>query len=278
MQNSILKIGFLIFIICFFNSCLKKENNVINLPNNSQNFTQEYFDLGDLDILGSDEFDYDTIDRTKWNISDYKWWTPEPTGGGPSFFRFEFNNSKINTKRNTLELVTDYDDTIYTAAMIYSKKAYLEGFFEIRCKLSVGHGSHPAFWLLGGFSNQGNYNEVDIMESINNLPDGNQKFVTNFHIDNADNNINYMEHPDFRVDINKFTEVFHTFSLMLTENEIIWYWNNEEIRREPNSLLGTPMQIMLTGAWTGCCPPDELHPPTLPGIFEIDYIRTFYLK
>jgi len=121
----------------------------------------------------SDEFDGDSLDRTKW---------VEETGGGGwgnnelQFYTPRRENVRVADGRLVIEARKEpYQGRGYTSARIKTaglmERQY--GRFEARIRLPRGQGIWPAFWMLGadiastGWPRSG---EIDIMENIGKEP------------------------------------------------------------------------------------------------------------
>jgi hypothetical protein len=280
MRNAIC-IVFPLFIFLFLASCNEKPEkpfgSEIGLPLNTIQDIQDELGVGDLIEECSDEFNGDSLNVEIWDVADSTWWVPTIDSILPNF-RNDSKNAIINNAHGVLELKYDFDGRYFTNAWIKSKRAFTEGYFEIRCKMSVGVGKNHAFWLLGGFTNNNTYDEVDIVEAIHLSAENGQRFSSNFHIANNDQNINFQKHPANKIEVNKLTDTFHTFGLLITEEFITWYWNNKEIRKEPNTLHGTPMNVMLSASRFAENQPKSLEEAQVPSKFIIDYFRVFNVR
>lgn len=81
---------------------------------------------------------------------------------------------------------------------------------------------------------------------------------------------------DFTEDVN-FAEEYHTYGLEWTEDELIFYLDRKEIRRQEHTHVRTPSAILLSGAivdWAGELIPEQIDGSTM----EVDYVRVYKRK
>lgn len=109
----------------------------------------------------------------------------------------------------------------YTSSWIETKRLYLYGKFEIRCKIPKGKGFWPSFWMYGMKGDVNN--EIDVFEFWNE-----DNLIGKFS-DKKLSKVNHMtvhynkkmssksyEGPDFSND-------FHTFAVVWDSTKIEWY-------------------------------------------------------
>lgn len=166
------------------------------------------------------------------------------------------------------------DDACYTGG-IRSKGLFEQkyGYFEIRCQLNQVPGYWTAFWLMGEtVGNVGNRGEdgteIDIMESA--YHDINQ-INSALHWDGYGE---YHESSGKNSIIDGIYEGFHTFSLLWTEDEYVFYVDGEETwRTTDGGVCKVPLYLKITaetGSWTGM--PKKWN---MPDSFIIDYVRVY---
>ncbi|TXE12737.1 family 16 glycosylhydrolase [Seonamhaeicola algicola] len=74
-----------------------------------------------------------------------------------------------------------------------------------------------------------------------------------------------------------FAEVYHTYGFKWDENEFVWYFDGEEIRRTPNTHAYGFAPIWLSGAviaWSGPVVPSEIDGTKM----RVDYVRVYKKK
>src|SRR5688572_13336241 len=131
-----------------------------------------------------DEFNGTSVDTTKWQ--DAYPWGRNLYCGSTNHYYTEFKNCSLNdgilsliarkekikaravpNEKDDFRLVCDGRDVglnlrtfDYTCGMIFSRKKYHYGFYEIKFRSAEGKGLWPAFWLYAGHEND----EIDIFE------------------------------------------------------------------------------------------------------------------
>ena len=66
---------------------------------------------------------------------------------------------------------------------------------------------------------------------------------------------------------------FHVYGLEWTENELVWYFDGQELRRETNSICHQPAPVWLSSAiikWAG-----EITDQIDGTAMEVDYVRVY---
>ena len=141
--------------------------------------------LGDGSILsyvyvGGDEFNGSNLDYKRWRNS-YPWGR---NYSGTCYQEYMTDGNNFEFENGVLKLIAKEEDIYargvpymddeyllednmsnlrwwnYTSGMIFSKRKFKYGRYEIRCKLPEGKGLWPAFWLFGGYPDE----EIDVFE------------------------------------------------------------------------------------------------------------------
>lgn len=191
----------------------------------------------------------------------------------------------------------------FTTTSLRSKEAFLEGFFEIRCKLPLGQGLNTAFWLHAWdkeYGTDGLYNEIDFFEELSTYYEA-REFGFNIHVDDkgyvADPNLGigaglheYLGkfsscHQSYRAK-KDLSEEFNTFGCAWGDDYLKLYLNNKLIRevRSSNSAeiksmidkLKLGMNIIVGIGFTG----KAQYPYNFKtkDSYVIDYIRVYKKK
>jgi hypothetical protein len=177
-------------------------------------------------------------------------------------------------KRKKMTLTNNQFLTHYSAGVIFSKKKYHYGLYELRFKVEEGKGIWPAFWLYGGYKNE----EIDAFELKGEK--NNQIHVDTHCPDGCDRNYNGHKF------INKnwggwmpVSDYLHKgFNIMLLDwkpNEVIWYINGYPLAYFKGS-LPNPMSIYLN---TSVAKDNEAFNPgpdqttPFPNSYYVDYLR-----
>jgi beta-glucanase (GH16 family) len=133
-----------------------------------------------MELVWSDEFDGDTIDRSNWtyDIGGWGW-----GNGEAQYYTDRPENARTENGLLVIELREEqYEDSFYTSARLKTQglQEFQYGRMEARIKVPAGTGTWPAFWMLGADfdsesddpSNQWpNVGEIDIMEYVGREPD-----------------------------------------------------------------------------------------------------------
>ena len=207
--------------------------------------------LDDFELVWSDEFDGDKLDKSKWT---YIWWETERKGG-------YWHEDMVEVKDGNLVISADYFDEPlgnyhydkwkdqinfkeykpgwYTGAIssinIYEQKY---GYFEVRCKLPVAQGLWSAFWMMNdkvedvdGSGQDGT--EVDIFESFyykDHWWGAGDAVISGIHYDGYGSDSKGDSVGKWLVENNPYKE-FNTYGLEWNENEYIFYINGVETGR-----------------------------------------------
>lgn len=273
-------------------------------------------------VLAFEEnFDGDNLNSSRWR-NDYPWGKTlvgnEQEYYSDNNFEIDGGTLKLITKKeNVYEKAIPYlsdseilDDGVsnkrwfnYTSGMIFSKKLFGYGKYEIRCKIPKGKGFWPAFWTFGG----SRWNEIDVFEFWNedniwgNYDPGKLSKIPHFnaHYDyDGDGN---SENCGTKYNGIDYSQSFHTFTMIWDSYKIEWYIDGNLRRRSTKfyTTLGQQIDCNSIRAWhpyimdkafpreefqhiianlaiqSGSNSPDENTP--FPSSFEIDYIR-YYKK
>ena len=218
-----------------------------------------------------DEFEGTELDTTKWERC-------------PEWKRQDLNcywDDECSTVNGdgTLVITSEYRDGNYYMGAIRSKNKFSQayGYFEVRCTLNEVPGYWTAFWLMG--ENVGNVDgsgvdgtEIDIMESA----------YFGRGINHALHWDGYGEHHSSIGAQTKNSKVYdgeyHTFSLLWTEEEYVFYIDREECWRTEAKKAGgicqNPLYLKFTaetGSWTA----SALDVTKFPTSVSVDYIKVY---
>lgn len=186
----------------------------------------------------------------------------------------------------------EYD---YTCSILFTKRKFFYGKFEIRCRMPAGNGFWPAFWLYGGERG----NEIDVFDNYG----GSTKIITSIGHD-FDGNRKASGCNDTKrgYDLTQW----HTFTCVFEYDQIVFLIDGDPFRviyrvvtpaREPVSCgdnvgSGTyyqlkafpvePMNLIFNMALISkngpgnSSPVDETTP--FPSSFDVDYVRAWERK
>lgn len=179
----------------------------------------------------------------------------------------------------------------YTSGMIQSKRDFLYGYFEIRCKIpNEGLVLWPAFWLWAGDCT---YREIDCFEFGGCTSN---KVGLNLHIQEDHSNpacywkdeltggpaypyINCYPGSFVITDPPNVTDAFHTYAVDWTPDEVIWYVDNVPVYTVTGHSPRNSQYIVANLAIAPWWPPTGnvcgIDLTDFPYEFEIDYIRAY---
>ena len=215
-------------------------------------------------LIWNDEFEGERLDSSKWDVmGDWKrrdgYWVKDDA---------------YLDSRGHLLLRTKRDGERFTSGAVRTlgRFEHAFGYWEVRCQLPRQPGHWPAFWLMsngvGGVGDEGrDGTEIDIVE----VPWRTGKVTMNLHWDGYGK-----EHRSAGA---KYTSAglmsgFHTFGLLWTPNEYVFYTDGEETwRTSAGGVSQVPEYIKLTeeiGSWGG-----DIRKASLPDYFTVDYVRVY---
>ena len=165
----------------------------------------------------------------------------------------------------------------WTAASMWTKNKFLYGYFECRYKYAKAKGTNNSFWLMTrdraeakatGDKNvdaiEGQF-EVDINEG--HYPD---KINMNIHNWSGKH---WAKSKEKKAEGMNLADTYHTYGLEWNKEELIWFFDGKEIRREKNTICHKPTPVWLSLAiikWAG---------PVTDAIdgtsMDVDYVRVY---
>lgn len=215
-------------------------------------------------LVWQDEFDGPKLDESKWNrLGDWK----RRDG-------FWVKDDAYVDGQGHLVLRTKREGDRFTSGAISTQGKFERAFgcFVTRCKLPKQPGHWPAFWMMAtGVGKVGDAGrdgtEIDIVE----IPWRDGRITMNLHWDGYGK-----EHQSAgtKVTLPGLTEGWHTFSLLWTPTEYVFYADGKETwRSSAGGVSQVPEYLKLTeeiGSWGG-----DIHQAVLPDYFEVDYVRVY---
>lgn len=229
-------------------------------------------------LVFNDEFDGDVIDTTIWG-----------------YHNLGKRRSAVNVKeacllndqgeleiRNWTEI--SGNDTVHHAGMIETKENFVFGYYEARIKFDIEMGSWGAFWIMyNNFRNIGQEVdnpkddgvEIDIIEFV---PKNNRYGCHNLHWNGYGE---YHKSLGSGQLLNGKLDGYHTYSLLWTENEYIFYIDGEKTWTVDKAISHVPEYIILSTeiqdkGWAGDIPVGGYGSfENTRNIMYVDYIRVF---
>ena len=218
-------------------------------------------------LVWNDEFDGDKLDETKWDVPDGPRragrWSPKAVG----------LDGKGSLAIKTLKEGDTYLDG---CARTRGKFEHAFGYYVARIRLQKQPGHWSAFWMyntsVGKVGNEGmDGTEIDIMEK----PWLDDRVQQTLHWDG------YGKAHKSKGQVVKVPGVmagWHTFSLLWTPDEYVFYVDGKETwRTNAGGVCQVPLYLKLSDevelkGWAG-----ELAKATLPDEFLTDYVRVYDL-
>lgn len=219
-----------------------------------------------------DDFNGTALDETKWQRS-------------PQWHRQDLNNywddsmSYLDGEGNLI-IGMSYDEErdafLSGAVETNGKFEQTYGYFEIRCAINNIPGYWTAFWLMGDSvlseANGGvDGTEIDIYES---------PFYDNKQIQHTLNWDGYgaLHKVEGKVvNANVYDGKYHTFGLLWTDKEYVYYIDGKETWRtnaaKAKGTCAVPLYMIISseaGSWTGVPETDQL-----PDYMKVDYVRVY---
>lgn len=255
----------------------------------------------DFDLVWSDEFDGDALDTEKWDYRlsmmglRYPAWTDKGVkieNGCAVFSVFEENGEVVSSQLQTgynfmdepVKPTTFGDNHLQwqIGKLHESKHTWKYGYFECRCRLQQAKGWWSAFWMQSPMIGASldpklSGSEVDIMESFSpgdvkahNVftggygQDMKRAMVGGKPVDSIDD--------------------FHTFGLLWTENEYVFYIDGVEDGRITEFVSAVPEFLLISTETMGYRkenhrPIKEAYEAAKAGdTFLVDHVRVFKIK
>ena len=214
-------------------------------------------------LVWEDEFEGNSIDRTKWRIEDaalvknneMQYYSPE----------------EVFLKKGCLVLRSQKrkkENRNYTSGLIETKGKYTQTFgrFEMRAKFPFGQGIWPAFWLMNSMGKWPP--EIDIGELLGH--ERNKVHMTNHYGSWPQNRMEgeHYEGPDF-------TESFHSFAIEWEPDEIRWFVDGVKRFFTRKNIPDIPFYIVINTAVGGDWPGFPDNTTKFPQYYTVDYVRVY---
>jgi beta-glucanase (GH16 family) len=160
------------------------------------------------------------------------------------------------------------NDKPFTSGHMWTKKLFTYGYYEARIRYSQASGIDNAFWLMAADARRpGQITcEIDVLEGT--YPN---VAMANLHV--TDDN-GQRAKPTRGPETSDYTDGFHTFAVLWTEDLIRWYWDGKVVREERNHPCHAPLAVRLSTAVIR----DYWGPVTrrIDGTsMDVDYVRVY---
>lgn len=303
---------------CWFDSCLRCLTALVLMSAACIRSTSVSADDSKLEgwrMVWNDEFDGESIDRTKWDFDlgngfynyEANTWISGWGNGELQYYTREPENAFASDGLLHIRAIREsLHGCGYTSARLKSRNrdgsrlfAQRYGLFEIRAKLPTGQGVWPAFWMLpekdvyGGWAASG---EIDILEVRGQNP---REIVGTIHYgsrwpENASSSAAFLLPQDGRVD------AFHVYAVEWEPGLIRWsvdghvyatqdsWWSSSQadgdrgLRPKSESALNPwpapfdqPFYLLMNVAVGGQFVGAPDHTTAFPAVMQVDYVRVY---
>jgi beta-glucanase (GH16 family) len=246
-------------------------------------------DKSEMRLSFSDEFDTLSLWDGESGTWDSNFWWGQPNGStltgngerqwyidhdyGPTSsvnpFSIDDGVLTITAARAPEAIRPEINNYEYTSGLITTYESFSQtyGYFEMRADMPDNHGTWPAFWLLPA---DGSWPpEIDVVEMRGQNPE-------TIHVSAHSNETGSQTTVSSAVNVSD-TEGFHTYGVLWTEEELVWYFDDVEVfRTDTPDDMHKPMYMLANLAVGGVAgePADGLD---TPAEMQIDYIRAYEL-
>ncbi|GAB3823318.1 glycoside hydrolase family 16 protein [Hymenobacter jeollabukensis] len=226
----------------------------------------------------SDDFDGSALNQQKWSYEvSENWYNNEKQATTSSPNNLFVTNGELHIVARREQSGARQ----YTSARIVTKGKMNYGFgrLDVRAKLPKGQGIWPAIWMLGiddattGWPACG---EIDIMELRGHTP--NENVMTVHYGTSA--TAHQQKGTSWRLASGDFSEAFHTFSLIRSENQLRWFIDGTEVYSVTSGTVSpypfnNPFYTILNVAVGGDFGGDPTTSEPFPKEMLVDYVH-FY--
>lgn len=259
-----MKITHFSFIVALISACASVSPTAPT-PSDDSLTAKSYLKNG-YKLVWNDEFNGTTLDLSKWEYRQL--------GVVRNLGRVAKETVSLDGKGNLL-IQLKKENNEYKIGQIGTEKLFKTkyGYFECRAKMNHELGPHVAFWLqtptmgkvIGDPANSGV--EIDIFEYHRKEP---TTVHHNFHWDGYGTD---HKNTGFKVPTPSIETGFHTFGLLWTEKEYIFYVDDKETWRTTSPISNVEEYIILSLELTGWG--GDPSKATLPDEVVYDYVRVY---
>lgn len=224
------------------------------------------------EMVWNDEFDYPD------SCLDQRWESQNGPSGHILCSRWRENAVVSNGTLKLINRKETREGQDWTSGSIWTKEQFQYGYYECRYRYAAAEGTNNSFWLMmkGIQPVTGKFFEIDINEG--HYPN---KVNTNIHNWTDVTEVNGKKtHPSsskhFQFEDADLAKDFHTYGLEWNSEELIFYFDGQEIRREKNQFCHSPAPVWLSLAiipWAGKIT-DAIDGTQM----EVDYVRIYRYK
>ena len=267
-------------------SCAEVPVTKVEYP--ASNLHEDNYVAGDdWELVWSDEFDGEQLNKDNWNRQIEK-----PGRFNGEWQRYTGNDENAYLDDGCLVIKAIHKGDVhgsdqYTSARLNTagKQGFKYGKIAARIQLPYGEGMWPAFWMLGANIDENGGDtawpqsgEIDILELYGSKDDG--AVEANIHWADANDKHAMLRPPVYELEKGKFADAFHVFELEWDEKRIAWLVDGKEyastpIDSEDRSEFHQEFFILLNvavgGRWSGR--PDNS--TQFPQYMYVDWVRVY---
>lgn len=243
----------------------------------------------DWELVWYDEFEGDTLDTSKWSYQYGTGASEGLTGWGNNELQYYTDRPEnifvADGKLHIVARAEQYGNRNYTSARIrtINQGDWTYGRFEIRARLPEGRGLWPAIWMMPTESVYGTWaasGEIDIMELVGHEPD--VVHGTLHYGGRWPNNVH--RGASYRLREGKFSDDFHTFTLLWREGEMRWFVDGVYYQNQVNwwsdggdfpAPFDQQFHMILNVAVGGNWPGSPNQSTEFPQEMVVDYVRVY---
>jgi len=228
----------------------------------------------------TDEFEGEYLNINKWFDHDPDW-----KGRIPAYFL----SDNVSVVDGELQLASRVgaeqelpDGYFITGSAIKSTVEVLYGYFEVKAK-AVNSLMSSAFWFYKYTENPKAGVEIDVFEMSPHTKGREKAISMNVHTFHTPNDSTYRWcGTEWEASFN-LSDDYHIYALEWNEENIVFLVDNEVVYTCENVDQHFPMQMMFSSetmeSRTGIIKYNDLSTyPALPGIFKIEYVRSWKRK
>lgn len=165
----------------------------------------------------------------------------------------------------------------WTAASMWTKRKFKYGYFECRYKYAGATGTNNSFWLMTRDRVEAKVRDDRSPPGVEgqfeiDINEGHYPNLINTNIHNWSGK-HWAKSARKKVDGVDLASEFHVYGLEWSKDELVWYFDGKEIRREKNTICHKETPVWLSLAiikWAG---------PVTDGIdgtsMDVDYVRVY---
>ncbi len=238
------------------------------------------------ELAWSDEFDYPDVRLTN------AWVSQNGPSGHILCSRWRENAVVSNGTLRLLSRKERRGGQAWTAGSIWTRQAFQYGYFECRYRYGAAEGLNNSFWLMPTTKAPPGrkHFEIDVNEGhypnkvSSNIHNHSDRTVVNGKTTHptSSRSFTFGARPDVRPEsavktgADNFARDFHVHGLAWTAEELVFYLDGKELRREQNAFCHGPAPVWLSLAvipWAG-----RITDAIDGAAMEVDYVRIYRRK